>query len=147
MTTTETTPTPATPAAAARDAILEALQTALNELDGLPEAEFSLNLDGDGYDEATIKIDHNGREIDSAVLETRLALNRALEVAKQALDNLPTPEPVPEERLQAAFNAGWNRACRAMDYARLCIQHYHDGPGQGQGRLPCRDEERKEAGY
>ena len=142
MTTTETTPAPATPVEAAREAILEAIQEALNQLDGLPDAEYSLDLDGDGYEEATVRIDHNGREIDNAVQDTRRALSSAMDVAKQALDGLP--QAATEDQLQAAFNAGWNRACRAMDEARLCIQHYHAGTSTP---LPCRDDERKNAGY
>lgn len=139
---TDTLTTPANPAAAARDAILEALQEALNQLDNLPDAEYSLDLDGDGYEEATIRITHNGEEIDDAVLDTRRALTKAQEVATAALDGLP--QGANEEQLQAAFNAGWNRACRAIDEARLCIQHYHAGTSTP---LPCRDDERKNAGY
>lgn len=142
MTDTLNAPAPATPAAAARDAILEALQEALNQLDGLPDAEFSLDFDGDGDEEGTIRITHNGEEIDDAVLDTRRALTKAQDVAKQALDGLP--QGANEEQLQAAFNAGWNRACRAIDEARMWIQHYHSGTEQ---RLACRDDARREAGY
>ena len=138
---TDTLTAPATPAAA-RDAILEALQGALNQLESLPDAEYSLDFDGDGYEEATVRIVHNGEEIDNAVMDARRELSTAMDVAKQALDRLP--QGANEEQLQAAFNAGWNRACRSMDAARMCIQHYHAGTDTP---LACRDAERKDAGY